>query len=74
MIVNGVGARYPDGGHKGGMPANTDSNGEITLKELYTYSYNAVYGWTENVSGEGYSGPQHVQYYGPDGEILFRRK
>ena len=73
-VVMGMGCKYPNGAYKGsGMPADTSGDCAITLKELYTYAYDKVYGWTDGVSSGGYSGPQHVQYYGPDDAILFKR-
>ena len=73
-VVMGMGCKYPNGAYKGsGMPADTSGDSAITLKELYTYAYDKVYGWTDGVSSGGYSGPQHVQYYGPDDAILFKR-
>ncbi len=53
------------------MPADKDKNSAITLKELYNYAYDLCYKWTY-ISGTNYT-PQHVQYYGTDGYVLFRR-
>ena len=69
-IMKGIGATYPNGNYSGSMPADTNKDKLITLKELYTYAYNNVYNWTKNLDG----GPARVQYYGPENEVIFRRK
>ena len=70
-VVKGIGGKYPSGSYTGSMPADSNKNSQVTLKEIYTYAYNLSYKWT-NVSGTNYT-PQHVQYYGTDTAVLFRR-
>ena len=70
-ILKGIGGKYTSGSYAGSMPADKDKNSAITLKELYNYAYDLCYKWT-NISGTDYT-PQHVQYYGTDGYVLFRR-
>lgn len=68
-IVKGLGAKYPNGARNGStMPADKNSNKQVTLKELYDYTYQTAYNWT---SGSG--NPQRAQYYGTTTEVLFRR-
>ena len=63
-LIKGMGCSYPNGTYSGSMPADTDGNKQITLKEIYTYAYNTALGWA--------STPQYAQYYGPDSEVLFK--
>ena len=67
-MVKGMGCRYLQGVNTGVLPADTNKNNEVTLKELFTYTYNTAYSWTQN-SGS----PQRAQYYGNDNEVLFSR-
>ena len=62
-LLKGMGCTYPVGAYKGSMPADNGDQ-EVTLMEIYSYAYreaNSIYS------------PQHVVYYGPDEEVLFRR-
>ena len=69
-IIKGMACTYPNGSYNGGnMPADSNKDKLVTLRELYDYAYTAAYNWTYS-SGD----PQRAQYYGTDGEILFRRK
>ncbi|MBQ4423460.1 MAG: caspase family protein [Clostridia bacterium] len=73
-ILKGMGCKYPNGTRTGSsMPADKNGNREVTVKELYDYVSSTVYDWTKNVYSGGYSGPQNVQYYGPNSEVLFRK-
>ena len=69
-IIKGMGCTYPYGNYTGSTPAD---NGDklITLKEIFQYSYNQAISWNDRYSTKT---RQHAQYYGPDNEILFRRK
>ena len=67
-LIKGMGFKYPNGTYNGSARADTNSDGRITLKELYTYTYNQAYEWTR-----GTGSPQRAQYYGPDNEVLFTR-
>ena len=67
-ILKGMGCKYPNGAYTGSMPADKNKNKEITVKELYDYVYSCVYNWTKNLSTTS-----HVQYYGPNSEVLFRK-
>jgi hypothetical protein len=67
-LIKGMGFKYPLGAFNGSARADTNSDGRITLKELYTYTYNQAYEWTR-----GTGSPQRAQYYGPDNEVLFTR-
>ncbi len=69
-IVKGMGFAYPNGGYAVPLcfPADTNGDRKVTLKELYTYTYNTAYNWTYN-SGS----PQRAQYYGNDSEVVFSR-
>ena len=55
------------------MPADSNNNKSVTLKELYTYIYNTVYNWTKDLYYGGSPAPSHVQYYGTDSTVLFER-
>ncbi len=68
-LVKGVGGTYPNGAYSGSMPADSNKDKKLTLKEVYTYTYNLAYSWT-NGTGE----PQRAQYYGTDSAVLFTRK
>ena len=63
-FVKGMGSTYPNGAYSGSMPADTNNDANLTLREIFQYTYNQAYNWT---------GAQHAQYYGPDNEILFTR-
>ena len=68
-IVKGLGAKYPNGARNGSaMPADKNGNKQVTLKELYDYTYQTAYNWTKSGGS-----PQRAQYYGTDSEVLFRR-
>lgn len=62
-IIKGLGCKYPDGKYTGSMPADKNGDNKITLKELYDYAFLQANEWVY----------QNAQYYGPDGEVLFRR-
>jgi hypothetical protein len=62
-IIKGLGCKYPNGHYTGSMPADTNGDGKITLKELYDYAAWRARSWA----------PQDIQYYGPDSEVLFCR-
>ncbi len=62
-IIKGLGCTYPNGHYTGSMPADTNGDGKITLKELYDYAAWQARSWA----------PQDIQYYGPDSEVLFCR-
>lgn len=68
-LVKGIGGTYPNGAYSGSMPADSNKDKKLTLKEVYTYTYNLAYSWT-NSGGE----PQRAQYYGTDSTVLFTRK
>ena len=67
-LIKGMGCRYPYGLYGGSMPADKNSDDRITLKELFSYTYNKAYEWTR-----GSGSPQRAQYYGSDAEVLFSR-
>ena len=69
-IIKGMACTYPNGAYTGNsMPADSNSDKLITLKELYDYAQKTAYNWTSS-TGE----PQQAQYWGNDSEVLFRRK
>ena len=65
-FIKSMGCVYPDGAFKGAVPADANSDNQVTVRELYEYLYGQVLDWST-------SNPIHVQYYGPDSEVLFRR-
>ncbi len=65
-FIKGLGCSYPNGTYSGSMPADTDKNLSVTLKEIYTYASRQAQTWT---SGDA----QHAQYYGTDSTVLFKR-
>lgn len=65
-FIKGMGCTYPNGSYSGTMFADDNDDKQITLKEIYSYTYKMGLNWG--------STPQYAQYYGPDNEILFRRK
>ena len=68
-ILKGMGCKYPNGARSGSAtPADKNKNKQVTVRELYDYVYSCVYNWTKDLSTTS-----HVQYYGPDSEVLFRR-
>jgi len=72
-FLKGMGCTYPNGAYTGSTPADQNKNKQITLKELYDYTYSTVYNWTKDLMNDGEKSPAHVKYYGPGSEILFRR-
>jgi hypothetical protein len=62
-IIKGLGCTYPYGKYTGSMPADSNGDNKITLKELFDYASEQARSWA----------PQSAQYYGSDGEVLFRR-
>ena len=65
-FVTAMGCVYPDGAYTGAMPADPNGDDAVTVGELYDFLYAQVLAFAHD-------DPVHVQYYGPDGEILFRR-
>ena len=73
-IIEGMGCKYPNGARSGSKtPADKNGNKQITVRELYDYVYGRVYSWTKDLTYNGKKSPAHVQYYGTDSEVLFRR-
>ena len=63
-FVKGLGGKYPNGVYTGSMPADSNGDQDITLAEIFKYTYETALRWTD---------AQHAQYYGPDDEVLFFR-
>ena len=68
-FIKGMGCTYPNGTYSGSMPADTDGNKQITLKEIFSYAYDLALYWSDDMDLSW----QHAQYYGPDSEVLFKR-
>ncbi len=63
-FVKGLGCKYPKGAYTGSIPADSNGDKNLTLKEIYDFVSQQAQQWT---------GSQHAQYYGPDNEVLFKR-
>ena len=66
-LVKGVGASYPSGKFKSGIPADTSGDKRVSFGEAYKYSKKIVNKWI------GYEDPQTVMMYGTDTVCLFSR-
>ncbi len=44
MLARGAGCSYPNGSYSGSMPADNNSNGKLTLAEIYSYVQGRVSG------------------------------
>lgn len=68
-LVQGIGSSYKTGKYQGSMPADTNGNSAVSLKELFDYiSVKAKY-YTTAVGQDA----QHAMYYGVANEDLFFR-
>ena len=63
-LIKGMGCKYPKGAYSGSMPADSDGNKQVTLYEIFCYARDQASNWAG----------QTARYYGPNDEILFRRK
>ena len=70
-LIQGMGCTYPKGVYSGATPADQNGDKQITLTELYTYARDTALSWSNGLTPPH---PQHVQCYGIDSEVLFRRK
>ncbi len=81
-LLTGVGCSYPYGSYTGYMPADTNSNSEITLYEAYIYAHNKVTDECDEINEEyglepgdyDYFYDPDSQYSGPGSYVLFSRK
>ena len=71
-IIKGMACKYPSGVRisytSTAMPADSNGDRNVTLKELFSYAYRTAHHWAG-----GDANAQRAQYYGPDAEVLFSR-
>ena len=69
-IARALGCGYPDGAYTGSMPADTDGDGTLTLRELKPFANGLLAEIKSRFPGES---TQVFQYSGDNGMILFAR-